>query len=123
MPTEKNFGYTISIFLMLISFLPLIKANAPNTNLAFCSFVLALITLFKADILKVPNLIWYKFGQMLNKIISPIVLFGLYFLIFFPIGILLKIVKKDVLGLKINKKLTTYWVTPDKNKLNMKEQF
>ncbi|MEQ1723953.1 MAG: hypothetical protein ABL930_12315, partial [Pseudobdellovibrio sp.] len=62
-------------------------------------------------------------GLFLNKIVSPIILFVLFFLVFLPIGLLLKIFRKDILSLKINKEQQSYWIKSETSSTNMVDQF
>jgi len=64
-----------------------------------------------------------RFGIVLGKIVTPIVLFFIYFGVVTPTGILVKLFKKDILNIKINKKNKSYWLNKDKNKSNMNNQF
>ena len=65
---------------------------------------------------------WIKLGEILGKIIAPIVMGLIYFLIITPIGLLMRLVGKDVLNLKFNKN-ETYWIKRAKNINTMKRQF
>ena len=63
-----------------------------------------------------------KFGLLLGKIISPIVMGVIFFLVVTPIGILMKIIKMDILNLKYNKN-KSYWIEKTGPKSKMKNQF
>ena len=63
---------------------------------------------------------WIKFGVILGNLFSPIFLFIIFFLIITPIGILLKIINKDVMGLK---KKNSYWINRENELQTMKKQF
>ena len=65
---------------------------------------------------------WIKFGEIIGKIISPIVLASIFFLIITPISLILRIFGKDLLKLKKNKITKTYWILR-KNIKSMKRQF
>ena len=68
------------------------------------------------------NRFWMKFGLFLGKIISPIVMGIVFFLVVTPIGIMVKIFGKDLLNIKY-KKNQSYWIYR-KNKFgSMKRQF
>ena len=72
------------------------------------------------------KIIGYKkasiFGELLGKIISPIVLAVIFFTVVTPIGIIMKILKKDLLNLKYNKN-KSYWIKKNGPKSKMKNQF
>jgi large-conductance mechanosensitive channel len=68
------------------------------------------------------NNFWFKFGILLGKVISPFIMGTIFFIIVTPIGIIMKILKKDLLNLKFNNK-KTYWIEKNGPKSKMKNQF
>ena len=68
------------------------------------------------------NRIWFKFGLFLGKIISPIIMGFIFFFVVTPIGILMRLLRKDLLHLKFNNK-ETYWIEKNSIKSKMKNQF
>ena len=80
------------------------------------------LAFLRPNLLTPLNKIWIKLGQILGKYISPIFLSIIYFIVLTPIGILLKIFKKDILDLKIDKKIDSYWKTRD-FKILFKKQY
>ena len=75
-----------------------------------------------SKILSPLNLLWFKFGILIGKIVSPVVMSIIFFLVVTPISILLKIFGKDVLNLKFNNN-KSYWIEKNGPKSNMKKQF
>ena len=69
------------------------------------------------------NRLWAKFGIILGAIIAPIVMGVVFFLVVTPIGLFMKIIGKDLLSIKYDKKKETYWVKRDKPTSTMKQQF
>jgi len=68
------------------------------------------------------NKIWFKFGILLGKIISPFVMGIIFFFVVTPIGLLMKVFNKDLLNLKFNKN-KSYWIEKNEPKSKMKNQF
>jgi large-conductance mechanosensitive channel len=68
------------------------------------------------------NKIWFKFGIFLGKIISPIIMGIIFFLVVTPIGLIMRILGKDLLNLKFNNK-KSYWIEKNGPKSKMKNQF
>ena len=73
-----------------------------------CWFYFFNFRLTKLKILTPINILWFKFGIILGKFVSPIVM-GVIFLIVTPISIIVKIFGKDLLNLKYNNQ-KSYWV-------------
>ncbi len=76
--------------------------------LGMCFIVFCLITFFKADILRPLNKLWMSIGLVLGMIVSPIVMGFIFFVIFTPIGILMRFFGRDELLLRFKKK-SSYW--------------
>ena len=120
--SNRSFGVVFFIVFLLISVYPLIN----DENIRYWSLLISLIFLvlglLNSKILTPLNKIWFKFGILLGKIISPLVMGFIYFFIITPIGLFLKLFGKDLLKIKFNKK-STYWIKRAKNKTSMKKQF
>ena len=120
--SNKNFGIVFSIFFLLISIYLLLNNNPIYYWSLFVSFIFLALGLMNSKILSPLNLLWFKFGILLGKIVSPVVMGIIFFLVVTPISIILKIFGKDVLNLKFNNN-KTYWIVKDGPKNNMKKQF
>jgi large-conductance mechanosensitive channel len=68
------------------------------------------------------NKVWFKFGIFLGKLISPVVMGIIFFLVVTPIAFLMRMLNKDLLNLKFNKK-SSYWIEKTDPKSTMKNQF
>lgn len=121
--SDKKFGFTFAlIFLFLALFFnvsPAVKVIFAVVGLAF-----ATISTLNPIYLHQLNVLWGRFGLILSKIVSPLVLGILFYLVFMPVGLLLKISGKDILNKKINKNLKTYWINSNQTLTSsMKDQF
>ena len=86
------------------------------------SLIFLILGLINSNILTPLNRLWFKFGIFLGKIVSPIILGTIFFLIVTPTGLLLRLFGKDVINLKYNKN-NSYWIKKTGPKNNMKNQF
>ena len=120
--SNRSFGLVFFIFFLIIAFYPLIN----DESLRYWSLIVSLIFLFlgliNAKILTPFNKLWFKFGIFLGKIISPLVMGIVFFLVVTPTGLLMKIFKKDVLNLKFSNN-KSYWIEKSGPKSKMKNQF
>ena len=100
--SNRSFGIVFSIVFLLIAIYPLIN----NEELRIWSLVIAIIFLvlglINSKVLTPLNKLWFKFGLLLGRIISPIVMGLIFFLVVTPIGLLMRIIGKDLLNLKIS---------------------
>ena len=122
LPTNKNFGIVFSIVFLIIALFPLID----DGNLRIWSLIVSTIFLFlgliNSKILTPLNKIWFKFGLILGKIVSPVIMGVIFFLVVTPTALIMRLVGKDLLNLKFNKH-KSYWIEKTGPKSNMKNQF
>jgi hypothetical protein len=120
--SNKSFGIVFFIVFLLIAAYPLIN----NGELRIWSLILSLafliLGLLNSKILYPLNKIWFKFGLLLGRIVSPLVMVIIFFLVVTPIGLLMRILNKDLLNLKFNKS-KSYWIEKNEQKSKMKNQF
>ena len=121
--SNKSFGIVFSIFFLIIFFYQFLFKQNFNIYYLKISLIFLLLAFFYSKILSIPNFIWTKIGLLLGVIVSPIVMYLIYFLVLFPISILLKLFNKDLLKLKISKNIDSYWIVRDKNNINLNDQF
>ena len=117
LPSNKKFGYFFTlIFLIITGYFFLNKSLNLAYVFAAISITLFFITLVKANLLLYPNKLWIQFGLLLGMIISPIVLGVLFFVLFTPTAIIMKLFGRDELRIKF-KKNTSYWIVRE-NQIN-----
>ena len=121
-PSNKNFGITFSIFFLLITIYIFINYEKLNLWLLSASAIFFILGITNSNLLLPVNKIWFKIGIFLGKIISPIVMGIIFFLVITPIGLILRIFRKDVLKLKFSSD-KSYWIDKDSLKSTMKNQF
>ena len=68
------------------------------------------------------NQVWFKFGILLGRFVSPIVMGIVFFAFVTPTSIIMRIFQKNLLNLKKGNK-KTYWIERSKIKSKMKNQF
>ncbi len=120
--SNRNFGIVFFIVFLIISLYPMTK----NQDIRIWSFTIAFIFLIlgilNSKILTPLNKIWFRFGLFLGKIVSPLVMGIIFFLVVTPIGLFMRIIGKDILNLKFNKN-ESYWIKKTGPKSKMKNQF
>ena len=120
--SNRSFGIVFFVVFLLISIYPLTN----NENIRVWSLVISLIFLvlgiLNSNILTPLNKLWFKFGILLGKIISPIIMGIIFFLIVTPIGLIMRLLGKDVLNLRYND-YKSYWIEKTGPKSKMKNQF
>jgi hypothetical protein len=88
--------------------------------------LMAGLALWRPDALTSLNRLWLRFGLLLHRIVSPVVMVFLFYVTMLPIGLLLRLFGKDVLRLKWDRKAGSYWIKrADRRPLSqsMRQQF
>ena len=122
LPTNRNFGIVFFIVFLIISFWPLLKSGDVRYWSLVVSVIFLILALLNSKILTPLNKVWMKFGFILGKIVSPIVIGFIFFFVVTPTGIIMRVLGKDLLNLKKNNQ-NTYWIKKDNKNNNMKNQF
>ena len=120
--SNRSFGIVFFVVFFIISIYPIINDNPIRLWSLILSLIFLILGLINSKILTPLNIIWMKFGMYLGIFISPIVMGIVFFLVVTPIGIIMRILRKDLLNLRMNKE-NSYWIEKDKIKSNMKNQF
>ena len=120
--SNRSFGIVFFIVFLTISIYPLLNSEGIRVWSLIISLTFLVLGLLNSKLINPLNKIWFKFGLLLGKIISPIVMGIIFYTVVTPTALLMRILKKDLLNLKFNKK-NTYWVEKSGPKSKMKNQF
>ena len=120
--SNRSFGIVFFVVFLLIALYPLINSEAVRTWSIIVSLIFLFLGLINSKILSPLNKIWFKFGIYLGKIISPIIMGIIFFLVVTPIGLIMRLLKKDLINLKYNQN-ESYWIEKKGPKSKMKNQF
>ena len=120
--SNKSFGIVFFIVFLLIALWPLLDSNQVRYWPLIISIIFLILGLINSKILTPLNKIWFKFGLLLGGIVSPIIMGFVFFLVVLPTGIIMKLLRKDILSLKKNEK-ETYWIERKHPPSSMKNQF
>ena len=123
MSSNRSFGILFFIVFLIVGLWPLKNGGDPSQLFLIISGIFLILGLLNSKILTPLNNLWIKFGELLGKIIAPIVMGVVYFIILTPISLLVRIFGKDLLGLKYSKNLNSYWITRKKKIGTMDKQF
>ena len=110
LPSNKKFGFFFAfVFAIAAAYL----FNFSNMIWAYISagtsFIFLVITLVRDELLLPLNKLWMRFGLLLGIIVSPIVLGVIFFGLFTPIALIMRLSGRDELSLKFSKK-PSHWI-------------
>tara|TARA_B100000579_G_C22595429_1_gene740114 strand:+ start:96 stop:479 length:384 start_codon:yes stop_codon:yes gene_type:complete len=120
--SNRSFGIFFFVVFFLIGLYPLIIGGEIRIWSVIISSIFLLLGLLNSKILSPLNKIWFRFGIFLGKIISPLIMIIIFFLVVTPIGLIIRLFGKDVLNLKYNNN-QSYWIEKKGPKSKMKNQF
>jgi predicted membrane protein len=120
--TNRSFGIVFFIVFLIIAIYPMLNEGDVRFWSLIISLIFLILGILNSEFLTPLNKIWFKFGIFLGKIFSPLIMALIFFLVVTPIGLVLRLIGKDVLNLKFNND-KSYWVEKRGPKSKMKNQF
>ena len=120
--SNRSFGIVFFLVFLIIATYPLINGDELRLWSLIISIVFLFLGLLNSKILNPLNKLWFKFGIFLGKLISPLVMGIIFFLVVTPIGLLMRLLNKDLLNLRFNNN-GSYWIEKTEPKSKMKNQF
>jgi len=120
--SNRSFGIVFFVLFLLICLWPLLNDNSIRIWSLVIAIIFLILGLLNSKFLTPLNRSWLKFGELLGRVVSPLVMGLVYFVILTPIGLFMRLIRKDFLGIKFSKK-NSYWIKRDKNIGTMKRQF
>jgi hypothetical protein len=120
--SNRSFGIVFFVVFLLIALYPITYSGDIRIWSLIISFIFIILGLLNSKILTPLNKLWFKFGIFLGKIVSPLIMGVIFFFVVTPIGLIMRMLGKDVLNLKQNKD-KSYWIEKSGPKSKMKNQF
>ena len=120
--SNRSFGVVFFVVFLLIALYPVINNEEIRAWSLIVSLIFLVLGLLNSKILNPFNQIWFKFGVLLGRIISPLIMAIIFFFVVTPIGLIMRTLGKDILNLRYNTK-KTYWIEKTGPKSKMKNQF
>ena len=120
--SNKSFGIVFFIVFLLIGIWPMLNDGSYRLWSLIIASIFLILGLVNSKILTPLNILWFKFGIFLGKIVSPLVMGVIFFFVVTPTAIIMRLFKKDLLNLKYNNS-KSYWIKKDEIKSKMKNQF
>lgn len=121
--SEKSFGILFGVVFIIVSVWPLFYSNSLRIWSLILAIIFFLLAFLKPSLLKSFNNAWIKLGELLGRIIAPIVMAIVYFLILTPISLLVRLFGKDLIGMKFSNDIKSYWIKRKKHLGSMDKQF
>ena len=120
--SNRSFGVVFFVVFLLIALYPVINNGEIRIWSLITSIIFLILGLLNSKLLNPLNKIWFKFGIVLGKIISPLIMGIIFFLVVTPTGLIMRLIRKDILNLRYNQN-SSYWIEKKGPKSKMKNQF
>tara|TARA_Y100001958_G_C21004074_1_gene386755 strand:+ start:329 stop:709 length:381 start_codon:yes stop_codon:yes gene_type:complete len=120
---NRSFGLLFFIVFIALALWPLTNQGEINLYLVTISLFFLVLGLLNSRILSPLNKAWIKLGEILGRIVAPIVMAIVYFLILTPISLLVRLFGKDLIGMKFSNDVKSYWIKRKKHLGTMDKQF
>jgi hypothetical protein len=108
--SNRSFGLVFGGFFAIVGLLPLVTGGQIRYWALLVGAVFLVLGLAIPSVLAPLSRVWMKFGHLLHRIVSPIVLGIMFFLVVTPVGVLMRLLGKDPLRLKSDREAKTYWI-------------
>ena len=121
--SNRNFGLVFFVIFLIVALWPLKYEEDIRLWSLVISIIFFILGVINSKLLTPLNKLWFKFGILLGSIVSPFVMGIIYFAVVTPIGVLMRLLGKDLLKTTKTKSISTYWMKRDKRQTSMKKQF
>jgi hypothetical protein len=124
-PSNRSFGLVFTVAFLLYGLWPLRHGRPVRPAGLVLAAAVSCIAIVRPSLLSVPNRIWTKCGELMGRVVNPLVTALLFYLVFTPAAVLLRWMGKDVMGLAIDRAAKTYWIvrTASEPRSDMTNQF
>ena len=108
--SDRSFGLTFAVLLAVLAAISVWRGGPSWPYTLTAALILGLIAVTRPAVLAPLNRGWMKFGRLLNRVTTPLVLGLLFFLMITPMGLVMRLAGKDPLRLKGDRHAPSYWV-------------
>jgi len=121
--SDRSFGLVLAGVFILVALSPLFSGGSIRSWALFAGGLFLLATIMKPSLLSGLNRLWTAFGQLLHKIVSPILLAIIFFAVISPFAVVMRLFRKDALGLAAEPAADSYWQKREAEPQSMTHQF
>ena len=108
--SNRAFGWVFVIVFLIIALWPLFFGGALRWWSLIVSGLVAVVTMAAPALLTIPNRLWLRFGLLLNRVVSPVVLAIMFYLVVTPMGLLMRLFARRTLHLRRDAAAGSYWI-------------
>ena len=111
--SERTFGLLFAGVFVIVAFWPLLEGAPSRAWAGWLAVAFAAAAVFWRAPLRPLNRLWFRFGMGLHKVVSPVVMAGLFYLTVTPTGLLMRLLGKRPVALEFDPAAASYWIRRD----------
>lgn len=108
--SDRSFGVVFTVVFALIGLFPLLGGGELRLWALGVAGAFLLAALVVPRVLAPLNRLWFRFGMLLHRVVSPLVMGIVYFAVFTPLGALMRALGKRPLALSFDRSAESYWI-------------
>lgn len=111
--SNRAFGWVFVTVFLIIALWPLLSGGSLRRWSLIVSGLVMVATVAAPALLTLPNRLWLRFGLLLNRVVSPVVLAIMFYVVVTPMGLLMRMFAKDSLRRRHDASAESYWIKRD----------
>ena len=111
-PSDRNFGLMMAAVLLVYAAYSRLHGR-PSSIALGTAVAFAALALLRPRVLHIPNVAWTRLGNLLERIVNPIVLGLVFALVITPLALVMRLAGRDPLRRRIDRDATSYWIPRD----------
>ncbi len=121
--SEKSFGIVFATVFFLIALYPLLDGGNPRLWAVGVALLFVAAAYLAPSLLVLPNRLWFKLGMALGAVVAPVVMGLVYFTTVVPVGLIMRLMGRDLLQKKLDAGAKSYWIEREQPVGSMENQF
>ena len=125
-PSDRSFGLTFAVIFALVGAYPWLLGGAPRWWALGAAGAVAALAIARPALLAPWNRWWLRLGLLLHRVVNPLILGLMFFLIITPTGLLMRLFRRHPVRARPDPAATSYWVLrapPGPDPASMRRQF
>jgi hypothetical protein len=108
--SDRSFGLVFTAFFVLLGLWPMVHNRPVRIWALGLSLPFLLSAVAFPGVLGALNASWTQLGKLLAKVTNPLITGLMFYLIFAPTGVILRLLGNDLLRMKYDRGAGTYWI-------------
>jgi hypothetical protein len=124
--SDRGFGYVFAAVFLLLATLKLWQGSPFGYGWLTLSAIFATAAAIRPGLLAPLNRLWLKIGLLLHRVVTPVIMGLLFYLVITPMGLIMRLRGTDFLRLRRDPRARSYWIErtpPGPPPGSMKNQF